>query len=763
MKENLAIFIIILLNIIILGLFKRELNIKSKLKKLFQNEEKIYFILLILSLFFFQYFIEKELNILDNNLLIKKINKYINSDRILSVYLGLVSFLLAIYIYCIGIQNSFKKYIIIYLIGEGTILYLSLLVLFMYFLGIPSICIISLLLLTFYELYKIIDLIFFISSQNRFSNEFDRIVYKFKEANSERGLKDLYYEIKKNIFLSLKDGDYVGFHEGLEFYTKLLKNGFSEEVKEEKLPILNRDLESEIKSENPVQYSGNAEYPKSKKIIEKVEEKEKNMSIEFIYYLYKNIKKYGDDEMYSSLENTTIKLSKYYLNKKDRLYAQLFCDFITERYSYMYITHKKLEFGFISEYIYLDDFDEEQKIIMFKSLLYLVNEIIKKDKKNDYDFVKKIFEKYLKDKIGLYVNIILLYLLEVNEKLKEWDPNFKKKFILIDIECLENLFVENQKYEQKFEIYKFDFLEPNILGECPYRDKKIKIKDILLELLNQNLRKMGEKFILENYEELEWRIEGKELKNIELKLSELKNKIQNIKAAKLSKVRLSPKEIKNYYLEIEKNKSVCNQFILENLCKNKEWIVVIKEKREKWEEEAKGYKVLFNNDIVLESTIGKQYINLLDEYFIIKACLNLARKLKYSKIDFKKNWCMFIHKNDYIRLDKSQISSQIKIYVLENYNELENPILIPMKSIDLILEFLPEEHTNNKNTYVEIETLENSEDIKLLNLIEGDNIENKKLILKGSSLLKIYKNIEIYFDDNIEVYTLINLPKKSNE
>lgn len=123
-----------------------------------------------------------------------------NSDRILSVYLGVVSFLLAIYIYCIGVGNSFKKQIIIYSIGEGTILYLPLTVLLISLLNISNIYVFSLFILTFYELYKIIDLIFFISSPSRFLDEFNKIIFKFRKMDKNRGLKDLSYEIKKIFF-----------------------------------------------------------------------------------------------------------------------------------------------------------------------------------------------------------------------------------------------------------------------------------------------------------------------------------------------------------------------------------------------------------------------------------------------------------------------------------------------------------------------------------------------------------------------------------
>lgn len=768
MKENLAIFIMILLNITILGLFKREINIKVKIKKLFQDEEKIYFILFILSLFFFQSFIEKELNILDNNLLIKKINTYVNSDRILSVYLGVVSFLLAIYIYCIGVGNSFKKQIIIYSIGEGTILYLPLTVLLISLLNMSNIYVFSLFILTFYELYKIIDLIFFISSPSRFLDEFNKIIFKFRKMDKNRGLKDLSYEIKKNIFLSLNEEDYIGFEEGLRFYLELLKGGFWETIEKNKIKIPQKEKSKKIdyiepqKNENNIQTAKfEAEDENTKNI-----EKEQDLTIEFIYKIYKHFLRKPNDELFSMLEQTTRQLAEYYL-KNDLRYAQIYYNFLLERYRYILLKKEgKLEFGFLSGYLYLKDIAEDKKIIINNSLLNVVNEIIRRNRKDDYIFIKEYFNRMFDEanitKIDLYTNIVIMYLLMNNDK-KEWDKDFETKFIFVDIEILQELFIKNDEYEKKFEIYKFNFNEPDILGRCEYNDKNIELKNIILEIINKNVNDLTEEFILEYHEKLEWRVQEKKLKNIERQILSLQDKIKEKEAIKISNIKLKKEEIESYFSKLFDYNSSCYSFILNYLCKDKKKVVTIDEKLKEWKNKAKGYNILFQNDIILELQIAQQYINILDEYFFVNSCLELAEDLEYSEINFEKKWCMFIHRDNYIKLDRLKLDSQIKIYVLKNYNGLEKPILIPMKSIDLILEILPEKYINNKNTYIEIETPENMEDPKLLELIKEDNIENKKLILKGSSLLKIYKNIEIYFEDNIKIYTLINFPEKQNE
>lgn len=773
MKDNfLVIFIIVSLNIIGLGLFKRELNIKFKIKNLFRNQEKFYSILLVLSFFSLLYFIESELKGLNNNLLLKELKKYMDSDRVLYVYLGVVSFLLAIYIYCIGVGDSFKKQIIIYSIGEGTILYLPLTVLLVYLLNMPNIYIFSLFILTFYELYKIIDLIFFISSPSRFSDEFNKIIFKFRKTDKKRGLKDLSYEIKKNIFLSLNEEDYIGFEEGLIFYLELLKGGFLETIEKNKIKILQKEKSKRIDYTEPQKNENNIQVAKFEDEDENIKniEKEQDLTIEFIYKIYKHFLRKPNDQLFFMLEQTTRKLAEYYLEKdlkKYSRYAQIYYNFLLERYKYILLKKDgKLEFGFLSGYLYLEGISEEKKIIINNSLLNVVNEIIRRNRKDDYLFIKAYFNRMLNEsnitKIDLYTNIIIIYILISNDK-KEWDKDFETKFIFVDIEILQELFIKSDEYEKKFEVYKFNFNEPDILGQCEYNNKNIELKNIILEIMDKNINDLTEKFILEYYDKLQWRVREKNFKNIERQILSLQDKIKEKEAIKISNIKLKKEEIESYFSKLFDYNSSCYSFISNYLCKDKKRVVTIDEKLEEWKNKAKGYNILFQNDIILELQIAQQYINILDEYFFINSCLGLAEDLEYSEINFEKKWCMFIHRDDYIKLDRLKLDSQIKIYVLKNYNGLKKPILIPMKSIDLILEILPEKYINNKNAYIEIETPENMEDPKLLELIKEDNIENKKLILKGSSLLKIYKNIEIYFEDNIKIYTLINLPEKKNK
>lgn len=184
-----------------------------------------------------------------------------------------------------------------------------------------------------------------------------------------------------------------------------------------------------------------------------------------------------------------------------------------ERYRYILLKKEgKLEFGFLSGYLYLEDIAEDKKIIINNSLLNVVNEIIRRNRKDDYIFIKAYFNRMFDEenitKIDLYTNIVIMYLLMNNDK-KEWDKDFETKFIFVDIEILQELFIKSDEYEKKFEVYKFNFNEPDILGHCEYNDKNIELKNIILEIINKNVNDLTEEFILEYHDKFEWRVQEK--------------------------------------------------------------------------------------------------------------------------------------------------------------------------------------------------------------------------------------------------------------
>ena len=88
---------------------------------------------------------------------------------------------------------------------------------------------------------------------------------------------------------------------------------------------------------------------------------------------------------------------------------------------------------------------------------------------------------------------------------------------------------------------------------------------------------------------------------------------------------------------------------------------------------------------------------------------------------------------------------------------LKYPLLVEAKSITLIKDILPENYPKERNIFIEVEPLSNSEKRlnELLHLIDGDDIVKKELIARGSSLLKVFKNMKITFKENVEIYTVI--------
>ena len=89
-----------------------------------------------------------------------------------------------------------------------------------------------------------------------------------------------------------------------------------------------------------------------------------------------------------------------------------------------------------------------------------------------------------------------------------------------------------------------------------------------------------------------------------------------------------------------------------------------------------------------------------------------------------------------------------------NKNILSKPLLISKSSIKEIIFSLPYGYEKLKYTYIEIESLKNNKNEKILNLIKGKTQEEKELIKQGSSVLRINKRIEIIFNDNIEIYEI---------
>ena len=68
------------------------------------------------------------------NPIINLLEIIVNISQSLEIYLGVISVLVAIYIYLIGLNDDFKKYVLLTLLGEGRPLYLTVFLLILYFL-----------------------------------------------------------------------------------------------------------------------------------------------------------------------------------------------------------------------------------------------------------------------------------------------------------------------------------------------------------------------------------------------------------------------------------------------------------------------------------------------------------------------------------------------------------------------------------------------------------------------------------------------------
>ena len=147
-----------------------------------------------------------------------------NFSQSLDIYLGIISILVALYIYCISIGDDFKKYLLINLLGEGKVLFLSTLVLLFYFFEISPVLFLGINLLIFTEIFKMIKLTFLVLDTSALKEETfkNEIIPKIYNSENIKGLNNLYHEIKKSINKALSEKNFIYLEEMIFYYTELL-------------------------------------------------------------------------------------------------------------------------------------------------------------------------------------------------------------------------------------------------------------------------------------------------------------------------------------------------------------------------------------------------------------------------------------------------------------------------------------------------------------------------------------------------------------
>lgn len=100
----------------------------------------------------------------------------------------------------------------------------------------------------------------------------------------------------------MNEEDYIGFEEGLRFYLELLKGGFWEIIEKNKIKIPQKEKSKKIDYIEPQKNENNIQIAKFEDENTKNIEKEQDLTIEFIYKIYKHFLRKPNDELFSMLE-----------------------------------------------------------------------------------------------------------------------------------------------------------------------------------------------------------------------------------------------------------------------------------------------------------------------------------------------------------------------------------------------------------------------------------------------------------------------------
>lgn len=671
----------------------------------------------------------------NQNIILKSLENLINITQSLDIYLGIISVLVTIYIYSISLGDDFKKYILLILLGEGKILYLIILILLFYFFNISPVLFMSLILIVFYELYNMIEETFIVMNTVSFKKTWkEKIIPKLTLKN----LENIYYELRKRITKAMLEKDFIIFEEMISYYKVLLMTDRFEVPKE-------------------IDESNNNE--------------EKNTAIRFLNDIYTYLLENPDDNLFKKINYLNIELGKYYLKRNDLILARAYYNIIIKKYRYLKNTNKtnieieeELFLGIRYYEIFFDKLTEIREIVILKSILLLLSEMIEK---NDLDKIYRYQEIFGRenqnDSFKEYPRIILIFLLkkklkkekkvEIKSKIEEIIKQMEVRYVS-KINMLEEMYSKIEKWNKMYDLIVFNLEEPDIFGCSMGSESNNNQGDIILEILNKySYFWISKRFILSNYEKLESRANELNLENLKKRIEEFSYEIKIKKAEKISKIKLKEKSILFQDIRnIKEEETNFLKFLKEQTGCSFE--VKVLEKITNWKVGFLGRNEIYNNDIINDNIFQmvNLYINNLNEVCFIKNIIKKINKINLKEIkELKKDNYFLILKNiDFKELKKLNIPT----YYLKNC--IENKIfLINKNSIKKIIFYLPEKYDNLKYTYLEVESLENNNDSEIFKIIQGETKEEKELIKKGSSLLKVAKKMEIIFNDNIEIYEVL--------
>lgn len=732
------------------------------------------------------------------NPIISLIEIIVNISQSLEIYLGVISVLVAIYIYLIGLNDDFKKYVLLTLLGEGRPLYLTVFLLILYFFNVSPILFIGLNIVVFYELYNMIKETFKITNNGYFKTNWDKeIINQLLKIRNIKALENMYYEIRKKIMKAILEKDFILLEETIFYYQELLMADSLKEIPEDYIlpfeKIDNKKQEDFQENINLPKEFKNSVTNSEQERIERKENYERNTlviremkkAVRFLYKIYKLLIKEPDNNLFEEISDVNLVLGKYYLEKQEYSTARAYFDFLKLKYKYLKnneVYSKEIKelylFSGLRYYeTYYEKLSEEQEIIILKSILNLFNEMVENDDIEDILRYQEIFTRKREevDMILLkeYTRLLLIFLLEKKgtkskkeTEIKNIINSIENKYLYDSNKLLEKIYIQSAKkeWDRKFDIIDYIYNKPDIFGLSTGSIPVNCTRDIILRLMDKVYYSISDDFIIDNYEELEIKISELKLENLNSRLNELSDSIRMKKAEKISKIQLTEEELTKIYSFVSEENSSFYKFLNFNL--KYSFSLIFLSKKSEWEKDFKGYKTIYENRFIknlinTKSYLINSYINLLNEFWFIECIKTQIKKIENIEEIFKlEKDKYFILSNNSNRRFLNKIG--ILTHYFSNWN-MEKTYIINKKSIKEIIFYLPEGYDRLKYTYVEIESLKDNKDEKILEIIEGETKEEKELIRQGSSILKVAKKMEIVFNDEIEIYEVSNEKLKDEE
>lgn len=391
----------------------------------------------------------------------------INVSQSFDIFLGIISILMAIYIYSISLGDNFKKSVLLILLGKGRVIYLGMMVLILYYFDIQPFYFFSLIIFLFLELYNMTEATFFIVNTTYFRKNWkNKIIPRLVNQGKRNDLENIYYELRKRITKAMLEKDFIVFEEMLAYYKDLLMtDGF--EVPED---FIKKRIE------------------KYKNKEEDSEEKEK--AVGFLYEIYIYLLENRDDNLFDKIENLNIDLAEYYLEKEDYRLAREYYSFLSLKYDYLNEKYKDdikekgfhLFTGLRYYHSSIKNMNIQKEIIILTSILNLFYKLIKEEKYDELEEYRLIFTK--RDSfLEIYARVIIFhFLIHLGTNRKNNGVERVKDFFKTDIlnliwynpkriEELYNLSKENH-WEKEFRNIGLNYFKVDVLGrasrECSY-------------------------------------------------------------------------------------------------------------------------------------------------------------------------------------------------------------------------------------------------------------------------------------------------------